>query len=132
MAVLTRKIVISVAAMSTVCVSLLVAACSDEHAEAAGNSSEILQGLKPLPNRLVITADDHILWNGQQVTEQQLADLLTAAAQLDPEPEIRFQPDADANYDLSAKVIEIIRKSHVTKFGFIGNEAYSESEKPAD
>jgi biopolymer transport protein ExbD len=46
-----------------------------------------------------------------------------------PEPELQFQPEADASYDLSSKVINIIKQSKVTKFGFVGNEQFSEFNK---
>ena len=47
------------------------------------------------------------------------------------EPELQFQPEAQAAYDLSARVLNIIKASGVTKFGFVGNEQYSEFDKPA-
>ena len=40
------------------------------------------------------------------------------------EPELQFEPEANASYDLSAKVLNIIKGSGVTKFGFVGNEKY--------
>ena len=46
-------------------------------------------------------------------------------------PELQFQPESEASYDLSAKVLNIIKASKVTKFGFVGNELYSEFDKPA-
>src|ERR687890_258309 len=44
-----------------------------------------------------------------------------------PDPsqtQLQFEPDASASYDLSAKVLNIIKGSGVTKFGFVGNEKY--------
>ncbi|MEO0698346.1 MAG: biopolymer transporter ExbD, partial [Pseudomonadota bacterium] len=40
------------------------------------------------------------------------------------EPELQFEPDALASYDRSAKVLQIIKQSGVTKFGFVGSEKY--------
>ena len=40
------------------------------------------------------------------------------------QPELQFEPEANASYDLSAKVLNIIKASGVTKFGFVGNEKY--------
>ena len=37
---------------------------------------------------------------------------------------LQFEPEARASYDLSAKVLNIIKASGVTKFGFVGNEQY--------
>ena len=56
---------------------------------------------------------------------------LQATLNINPEPELQFQPEADASYDLSAKVLNIIKGSKVTKFGFVGNEQYSEFDKSA-
>ena len=40
------------------------------------------------------------------------------------EPELQFEPEALASYELSARVLQIIKQSGVTKFGFVGNEKY--------
>lgn len=83
-------------------------------------------------NELFITRENHILWNGQRVSHNQLARLLKKTTILSPEPELSFRPDAEASYDMSAKVLRIMKDSGATKFGFVGNEAYSTSEKPID
>ena len=41
------------------------------------------------------------------------------------EPELQFQPEAYANYEVANEVIKIISDSKVTKFGFVGNENYA-------
>ena len=41
-----------------------------------------------------------------------------------PEPELQFEPEANASYDLSARTLALIEASPVTKFGFVGNEKY--------
>ena len=43
---------------------------------------------------------------------------------LSVEPELQFVPEPQASYQLSAQVLDIINKSSVTKFGFVGNEKY--------
>ena len=40
------------------------------------------------------------------------------------EPEIQFEPEARASYEISARVLNLIKASGVTKFGFVGNEQY--------
>jgi biopolymer transport protein ExbD len=40
------------------------------------------------------------------------------------EPELQFEPEPEASYDLSAQVLNIIKASGVHKFGFVGNEKY--------
>ena len=40
------------------------------------------------------------------------------------EPELQFQPDAAARYLAVDEVLADIRRSGVTKLGFVGNERY--------
>ena len=54
---------------------------------------------------------------------------LEATKGLNPEPELQYQPDAQASYDLSVKVLNIIKQSGVTKFGFVGNEQFRSFDK---
>ena len=49
-----------------------------------------------------------------------------------PEPELQFQPDAQAPYDTAAKEQQLIKVSGVTAFGFVGNEQFSEFSKAAN
>ena len=81
-------------------------------------------------NRLAITGDGALTWNGTPVTRGELAANLAATAALRPEPELQFRPDAEASYDLSAKVLNQIEQSQVTRFGFVGNEEFSEFGRP--
>ena len=81
-------------------------------------------------NRLTITGSEAIIWNGTPLTRDQLAANLAATAAMRPEPELQFRPDADASYDMSAKVLHQIKQSQVTRFGFVGNEQFLEFGKP--
>src|SRR6476620_10264069 len=80
--------------------------------------------IDPVKNKIVISPDNQILWNGGAIDENQLVTNLEATKGLNPEPELQYQPDAQASYDLSVKVLNIIKGSGVTKFGFVGNEQY--------
>ena len=80
--------------------------------------------IEPVKNKLVLTADNQILWNGNAISDGQLVTLLNQSKAIQPEPELQFEPEARASYDLSAKVLNIIKASGVTKFGFVGNEQY--------
>ncbi|MCK0098933.1 biopolymer transporter ExbD [Qipengyuania sp. S6317L1] len=80
--------------------------------------------LDPVKNKLVLTAANQILWNGETITQGQLRTLLAESTQMAVEPELQFEPEALASYDLSAKVLQTIKTSGVTKFGFVGNEKY--------
>jgi biopolymer transport protein ExbD len=80
--------------------------------------------IDPVKNKLVLTQADQILWNGETVNQGQLVTLLADTTRMTPEPELQFEPEANASYDLSAKVLQVIKQSGVTKFGFVGNEKY--------
>lgn len=80
--------------------------------------------IDPIKNKLVLTQDNQILWNAEPITGGQLRTLLAESLTIDPEPELQFEPEALASYDLSARVLNIIKASGVTKFGFVGNEKY--------
>lgn len=81
--------------------------------------------VKPVKNKLTLTRDAKIMWNDQEITDGQLVALLKESLTLPVEPELQFEPDADAPYDLAAKVMNVIKASKVTKFGFVGNEQYA-------
>ena len=85
--------------------------------------------INPVRNKVTITPQGAIMWNTTSVSGGELRSLLQQTRAMDPEPELQFQPDASASYDLSAKVLDIIKASKVTKFGFVGNELYSEFGK---
>jgi len=85
--------------------------------------------IKPTVNKVVLTRDGQILWNGAALSGGQLVQNLKGTLSMQPEPELQFEPEADASYDLSAKVLNIIKGSKVTKFGFVHNELYSEFDK---
>ncbi|MEM1401402.1 MAG: biopolymer transporter ExbD [Pseudomonadota bacterium] len=80
--------------------------------------------IDPVKNKLVITADDRLLWNAVDITPSQLVTTLQETTAMAVEPELQFEPDQLASYDRSSKVLQIIKSSGVTKFGFVGNEKY--------
>ncbi len=82
--------------------------------------------IDPIKNKLVLASNDQILWNGEPITQGQLVTTLQETTTYAVEPELQFEPEALASYDLSAKVLQIIKGSGVTKFGFVGNEKYRE------
>ena len=80
--------------------------------------------IDPIKNKIVLTPDNQILWNGTPISDSELVRNLNATKGIQPEPELQFEPEAQASYDLSARVLNIIKVSGVTKFGFVGNEKY--------
>ncbi|WP_066591771.1 ExbD/TolR family protein [Sphingomonas pruni] len=77
-------------------------------------------------NKIIIDANDNVTWNGTPVTsDEQLDQYLQATLQIQPEPELHFQPLPDARYEKVDKVLAIIKRSGISKLGFIGNEQYA-------
>ncbi len=80
----------------------------------------------PVKNKLIITPEDQILWNGNAIDQATLVAYLNESMGMAVEPELQFEPEALASYELSANVLNIIKTSGITKFGFVGNEKYRE------
>lgn len=89
-----------------------------------GNPPPTEDMVDPIKNKLVLSSIDQILWNGETINQGQLVTLLSESTQMAVEPELQFEPEAQASYDLTAKVLQIIKGSGVTKFGFVGNDKY--------
>ena len=82
--------------------------------------------IDPIKNKVVITKENQILWNGSQVSPQQLRAYLDQTQQMSPIPELHLQPDATARYELVDQVLAITKHAHVQKMGFVGNEYYQQ------
>jgi biopolymer transport protein ExbD len=78
----------------------------------------------PIKNKIVLTPTNQILWNGNAITDNQLVANLQQTMRFAVEPELQFEPEPNASYQLSSQVLAIIKGSGVTKFGFVGNEKY--------
>jgi biopolymer transport protein ExbD len=78
----------------------------------------------PDKNKVVLTATGQILWNDNAINQGQLVANLQQTLTFPVEPELQFEPEPNASYDLSAKVLNIVKASGVSKFGFVGNEKY--------
>ena len=80
--------------------------------------------IEPQKNKVVVTAQGQVLWNGNPVNLQQLRQYLDVTQQMNPIPELHLQPDATARYELVDEVLAITKRAHVQKMGFVGNEYY--------
>jgi biopolymer transport protein ExbD len=80
--------------------------------------------IDPVKNKVVITAQGQILWNGNPVSPEQLRQYLELSQQIQPVPELHLQPEPEARYELVDEVLAITKRAHVEKMGFVGNEAY--------
>jgi biopolymer transport protein ExbD len=80
-------------------------------------------------NTLSLDAQDRMFWNGERLSQAQLAATLTQSLQRPIEPELRFQPDSRASYDAAARAMAAIKASGVSNFGFVGNERFRHFDK---
>jgi len=90
---------------------------------------DLPQGAPPVQvnrasNELAITAGNQLVWNGQSISEQVLAEELVATARMTRQPELHLRPDANARYELVDKVLATAKRAGVTRLGFVGNERY--------
>ena len=88
------------------------------------NSPQNATPIEPEKNKLYIDAEGRVYWNSVQIDDVTLRQYLDASLQRDPEPELHFQPDPQARYDVVDRVLAIVKRANVTKLGFVGNEQY--------
>jgi biopolymer transport protein ExbD len=75
-------------------------------------------------NKVSIDQQGQIFWNGSPVTDVTLRQYLDRTVVMNPEPELHFQPDPQARYEVVDNVLAVIKRANVTKLGFVGNEQY--------
>ena len=78
----------------------------------------------PQKNKISIDAAGTVAWNGSPVDEVTLRQYLDQSAGMTPEPELHFQPDPESKYEVVDRTLAVIKRSAITKLGFIGNEQY--------
>ena len=81
--------------------------------------------IDPVKNKIVVTANGQILWNGGAVNPIQLRQFLDITTTMTPVPELHLQPEPEARYELVDEVLAITKHAKVTAMGFVGNEAYA-------
>ena len=80
---------------------------------------------EPDKNKVFIDANGQIYWNALPVDDTTLQQYLEASVQRpEGEPELHFQPDPNARYEVVDHVLAIVKRANVTKLGFVGNEQY--------
>ena len=78
----------------------------------------------PVKNKIVITPQGQVFWNGQPLDMVQLRQNLDYTQTMSPIPELHLQPDQNARYELVDEVLAVTKRANVEKMGFVGNEAY--------
>ncbi|HUP94652.1 MAG TPA: biopolymer transporter ExbD [Burkholderiales bacterium] len=69
--------------------------------------------------QLAIRANGEVFWNGQAVEASQLASRMSAAARLDPQPELHLRADRTTPYEKVAQVLSAAAKAGLIKIGFV-------------
>ena len=78
----------------------------------------------PVKNKVVITPDGQILWNGSPINKIQLRQYLDITQTMNPIPELHLEPDAQARYVIVDEVLAVTKRAQVEKMGFVGNEKF--------
>ncbi len=78
---------------------------------------------KPENIRLSVDADGVYFWNDQRVEDADFANRLTAAAAMEPQPELHIRGDKAVRYERVAQAMAAAQRSGVRKIGFITEPA---------
>jgi biopolymer transport protein ExbD len=89
------------------------------------NSQATPPPIDPVKNKIVITPQGQVLWNGTPVDLTTLRQYLDLTTTMRPVPELHLQPDPQARYELVDEVLAVCKRAQVTAMGFVGNEAYA-------
>jgi biopolymer transport protein ExbD len=81
--------------------------------------------IDPVKNKIVITPQNEVLWNGTPIDLGRLRQYLDVTQTMNPIPELHLQPDPNARYELVDEVLAVTKRARVEKMGFVGNEAYA-------
>ena len=81
--------------------------------------------IDPVKNKIVITPQNQIMWNGSPINMETLRTYLDSTQTMNPVPELHLQPDPNARYELVDEVLAVTKRARVEKMGFVGNEAYA-------
>jgi biopolymer transport protein ExbD len=79
----------------------------------------------PQKNTVFIDPTGTVTWNGSPIDMVTLRQFLDQTKAISPEPELHFQPHPQARYDKVDQVLAVIKRSGITKLGFVGNEQYA-------
>jgi biopolymer transport protein ExbD len=89
------------------------------------NNPNPVNNIEPEKNKIYISPEGVILWNGTPINQTQLAANLEATKAIQPSPELQLEPDPNARYLVVDQVLATIKRSEVGGLGFVGNERYA-------
>ncbi len=74
-----------------------------------------------------VAADGMVSWNGTvMLSKTELEDKITAAAGLNPQPEVHLRPDKAAKYEVVAMVMASTQRLGLNKMGLTGSEQFAD------
>jgi biopolymer transport protein ExbD len=73
--------------------------------------------------QLAVKASGQIHWNGQPIAAADLPSRMSAAARLDPQPEVHLRADRTTEYEKVARVMSMAGKAGLTRIGFVTEPA---------
>ena len=76
-------------------------------------------------NKVAVTAEGGVLWNGVALDMGQLRTVLGRVAHMRPTPELQVEPHPEARYEKVDQVLAAIRRAEIVSMGFVGNERYA-------
>lgn len=88
------------------------------------NSKNEPPPIDPVKNKVTITPQGVVQWNGSPVSLTVLRQYLDQTQTMNPIPELHLQPDPQARYEVVDEVLAVTKRAAVEKMGFVGNEAY--------
>ena len=92
------------------------------------NTNQPPPPIEPTKNTISTDAAGGIFWNGQPVPDLvTLRQYIDLTKNLPDEPELHLLPDPATRYDTIDNILAVVKKSQVGKFGFEGNERYSDA-----
>ena len=80
--------------------------------------------IDPVVNKVSIDPSGTITWNASPIDLVTLRQYLDSTKAMTPEPELHVQPNPQARYEVVDEVLAVVKKSEITKLGFVGNEQY--------
>jgi biopolymer transport protein ExbD len=78
---------------------------------------------KPENIRLVVDADGQYHWNDARIEDEQLTDRLSAAAAMEPQPELHIRGDRAVRYERVAELLSAAQRAGLRKIGFVTEPA---------
>jgi biopolymer transport protein ExbD len=69
--------------------------------------------------QLAVKASGQIYWNGEPIAPGDLPSRMSAAARLDPQPEVHLRADRTTEYEKVARVMSMAGTAGLTRIGFV-------------